>query len=509
MNNSSPGLLRRLYGLWLCVVLLCGAGLIWAVCLLAPAPEERPTAPSGSAQSGAPAGMAEAKAPAAQAPIPPAVVPSFDADSAQYVLTAFSLQGMQHVTDAGSFDLLLPGNVLTAQLIRRGPTPEPVMKGVTLRYTLDPQTAMAAGAEGLRKGELHPQPDTFSYASLPIPVLPYSASAPVSFNPYPLVTVEAVNAKGEVLATTNAVLPVSTEMGCLNCHTGSWKTAGVAGISEATAGQILAVHDRRNRTTLVEQAAGGKKVNCLSCHGSVPERLNLSTAIHGFHASMGLVGQEGCASCHPAAESGHTRFSRDIHALWQLECTRCHGGMEQHAASLLLAEKAKGKRAAASRLQSLGQGNAAPASPAGQDSGPSAAQAGSSAPRETAAAGAVMTPAGFVVPRTPWVNLPQCAGCHDFQAKPAADTASAVNKWTKDASELFSQSVENTGKLRCPSCHGSPHAVYPATSPLGDERDNLQPLQYQQAAAPLGAGGKCGACHMQPMDYSVHHDLVE
>ena len=455
------------------------AFFIWAYLALGPEP----------AKSGGKAGREDIVAGKSAASAPPlsgqparTPIPSFDSDKAEYVLTAFSIQGMRDVTDAEPYwSLLRPGNMLVAQLIRRGPTPA-VISGkdadnVRIHYILD--SSYAGGRNSaVAQGTLKPQTDGASFVSSPIAVLPYTAEG--AFAPYPTARVEALDLDGRLLAETRVVLPVSTEIGCRNCHTGPWKQDGKAGISRQTAGNILETHDRRNSTRLKEQAEGGEIVDCRACHGSAPDSLNLSAAVHGFHATMRLKGAEACASCHPSSEAGSTRFFRDFHSMWGLDCTRCHGRMEEHSLSLLRAEAEKGVPSALRRLLQL-------------------------LPEAVSGNGGVKD----IAPRVPGANLPTCAGCHDFAAKPDSSTATAFNKWTKNARERYSSALDNTGSLRCPSCHGAPHAVYPASGPDGDDRDNIQPLQYQKLAAPLGKEGNCAVCHTIPMDYFVHHDRVE
>ena len=389
---------------------------------------------------------------------------------------------MRHVTDAEpAWSLLRPGNILVAQLIRRGPSPEVIAgteaEAVSIRYSLDAPYAGGANAPAAQ-GELKARAKSTDFVSDPIAVLPFTSEG--VFAPYPTATVRAVDKSGRLLAETRTVLPVSTEIGCRNCHTGPWKTGGKAGISPQTAGNILETHDRRSNTRLKEQADEGGTVDCLSCHGVVPGLVNISAAVHGFHATMKLKGAEACGNCHPSSDKGSTQFFRDFHAMWGLDCTRCHGGMEQHALSLLRAEADNGNAAAARRMLHVSRSAQPP-----------------------------ITDDKSILPRAPWVNLPHCTGCHDFKTKPDPMTASAVNKWTKGSEDLFSNALDNTGNLRCPSCHGSPHAVYPATSPAGDDRDNLQPLQYQKAAMPLGKDNNCAVCHTVSMDYFIHHDRVE
>ena len=86
-----------------------------------------------------------------------------------------------------------------------------------------------------------------------------------------------------------------------------------------------------------------KMIRCQSCHADLivraegdKKRLNLSTAIHGFHAHyLKDRGDAACAYCHPSSPVGSTRSLRDIHASLGMQCTNCHGAIEEHAAGLL------------------------------------------------------------------------------------------------------------------------------------------------------------------------------
>jgi hypothetical protein len=80
------------------------------------------------------------------------------------------------------------------------------------------------------------------------------------------------------------------------------------------------------------------------------------------------------------------------------------------------------------------------------------------------------------------------------------ETDSAFNAWTEDADSLFAARRDDMDAMHCGACHGSPHAIYPATP-----RDNVLPLQYMDEAQPLGAGGNCTVCHRETMEYPAHH----
>ena len=398
----------------------------------------------------------------------------FNAETDEYLLTAFSTTGMLFSADANPvFTLQRNGNKIAAQLIKRGTTPEVITNDITIRYTFDEHTTGRQNQLFVRSDTFLPAQET-SFESKPIFIAPYTETG--AFAPYPVALIEAVNADGIVLAKTQTVVPTSSEMGCKNCHTGGWKHTVGAGVSNQTGFDILAVHDKHNKTGLVALAKAGNTISCRSCHSEKTENLNLSTAIHSFHATMGLQGANACNSCHPSAETGKTHFSRDIHATWEIDCTRCHGAIQDHALALLRYEDTRGVKQARVRMQQI--------TPTAVDS------------------------VDEIMPRKPWVNMPDCTGCHDFTAKPDVTNATAFNKWTESAEMRFSNRTENTGTIRCGSCHGSPHAVYPSTNPMGDDRDNLQPLQYQKLAMPLGSTNNCATCHIEAQEFSIHHDIV-
>ncbi len=421
------------------------------------------------------------------------VIPSFDLDGAEYLLVAWSESGLTMVSDCDDrFSLGAPLTTLHAQLIKRGPSPKVVNSQVALTYAVEGLAAPSsksrfwAFSQSLTGKAL--APDTgpsgktqrgtldlsgLTYTARDIPVMPYAPDG--SFLPYPTVSVEARDpSTNRILAATRAVLPVSTQLGCAKCHGG----AGAGpGLSQDTATRILTAHDRNSGTSLLAQAKAGKPQACASCHAGGPTgspaagSLALSASIHGFHAAkLAGKGAEACGFCH--AVDAPTRFSRDFHARRGTDCVACHGFMEDHALALLKAEQASGR----------------------------------------ARAGAFMT---LVVPRlaetparTARAMQSDCSGCHDFTTRPTA-ASRAFGKWAGGTAPLYRERPDLSGGLKCIACHSPAHAVYPAASPLGRDRDNIQPIQYQGLAKSLGAGGNCKICHTVDMDRatSVHHPL--
>jgi cytochrome bd-type quinol oxidase subunit 1 len=430
----------------------------------------------------------------------PISIPAFDEDS-EYVLLAWSSAGMVTLSDNDSFlSLGPPGIEIFAQLIRRGETPEIVTDEVEITYAVETDFAKPSRYvkfwevseklvgkkispdKGLTgngvTGKLTFRDDLMAYTADQIPVVPYATSGQV--NPYPLFTIEArAPSTGEVLAVTQTAATVSTELGCKNCHGGKWRVGNQAGISDDTARDVLYVHDRINKTRLSEEARAGRPVMCVSCHQGPnsklkgdPDRMNFSAAIHGFHAVyLADKGSEACYACHPASSSSHTQAFRGIHKAIELNCTNCHLSMEDHTLSLLMSEQAAGKASAQKLMKHL--------TPAAVD----AIEA--------------------VKPRSPWTNQPDCLSCHVDFSPPDTDEA-GYDTWTRESDQLFHLRTDDAG-IMCMACHGTSHALYPAHNRFGLDRNNIQPLQYQQTPYPIGANMQCAVCHTIDMEDEIHH----
>lgn len=78
--------------------------------------------------------------------------------------------------------------------------------------------------------------------------------------------------------------------------------------------------------------------------------------------------------------------------------------------------------------------------------------------------------------RNPWVDLPRCADCH---SRPGFDF--------EQPGVRFRDAIGHAG-VQCITCHGSPHAIGPATT----ERDNLQAVRLQGHPGPINT---CTTCH--------------
>jgi len=427
-------------------------------------------------------------------------IPPFDKETAEYVLLAWNRKGVHNFSDGDAYwSLMPPGNDMFAQLVKRGDSPEIVTENVELTYQIEngfespeKQTRFwefsaqllgenqtsGVGISGEKvSGIMKIEEDHSAFSATAIPVVPYPESG--GFNPYPILTVTAKDqATGKVLAVTKTVAPTSTEMGCKNCHGGGWRVDGVAGLTAETSLDVLAAHDKNSGTNLVEKAQKGEPMFCQSCHADSNlntagdlELLNLSAAIHGWHANFltEREGGESCAACHPSNPDGATQFFRSHHAQF-MDCTSCHGTMEDHSLSLLKKEHEAGKKGAARLMENL--------------------QA------------RVVDSVAEINPRSPWINEPDCLNCHEeFEM---GSTTDAFNTWTEGEEDLFRNRHDQMEALMCSACHSSPHAVYPATfNVMGENRDSIQPLQYQGNDRPIG--NDCMVCHTVQPEFEGHH----
>jgi mono/diheme cytochrome c family protein len=433
-------------------------------------------------------------------------IPAFNDKKDEYVLLVWNDLGMHCISDNDKYwTFLPPANTLWAQLIKRGPKPEIITDAVEMTYKpeegyMNPEDQVpfwdyvsknfgadlepGVGLAGNKvTGHLH-ENILNTFVAHHIPVVPYKDDG--TFNPYPIFDVEAKDANtGELLAMTRAVAPTSTEMGCRNCHQGGWRWNNIAGTDDLTSINILKAHDRMNGTSLLEDAENGNPHLCQSCHADPalgatgkPEIMNFSSSIHGFHANYlsDLKEDDACYICHPADERGTTLCMRGRHRQVGLNCTHCHGTIQDHAIGLLKHEQALGKPSADRLLANLNP--------------------------------VVVESIDQVNGRMPWLNEPDCMSCHtnfDIKALGMEPTAhSGYNKWVAGGSALYRNRADNQGVM-CAACHGSPHAIYAATNIYGDSRDNIQPLMYQGVAGTIGTQNNCKVCHTIDMDVNGHH----
>ena len=425
--------------------------------------------------------------------------PTFDSKKDRYVLLVWNDLGMHCVSDDEKyFSFLPPANTLNAQLFKRGPVPQLVTNGIDLVYEVEPMHAhpekhsmfwkyskeifgkQIPEGKGLAGKTVNDTMDVHGnhFAAEFIPVIAYRDDN--LYSPYPMFTIKAIDKKtGEELISTKAVAPTSTEMGCKNCHGGDYAWNSISGVSDETSENILAAHDRYNGTTLLADAQNGHPHLCQSCHADpavgAPGKegiLNFSSAVHGFHANyLSNMDNSSCNMCHPSTTDGNTNCYRGRHTETGINCTNCHGRIEDHALSLL-----------------VGQSNIPQSQVLSANLVPFFSKDKAS-----------------VNPRTPWLNEPDCKGCHtNFNINQDGFSGTAYNKWACSFDQLYRNRTDNHGVM-CIACHGSTHAVYGAQNIYEKQRDNMQPLQYQNMAGTIGTHNNCAVCHTVEMKVNGHH----
>ncbi|MEZ6096184.1 MAG: cytochrome c3 family protein [Pirellulaceae bacterium] len=396
-----------------------------------------------------------------------------------YTVLAYNDLGMHCMNpDFSEMCILPPFNTLRAQVIKRDSSPDIVTGDVTVRYSIPGNTTSSNKTDfwefapdlfgvvlpddiGLTgnglTGSMERPDGVRHWEASGIPITPLDDD--FNINPFQLATVEVTDQNGNLLAETQAVVPVSWEISCNYCH-------DTPGISTAT--DILQKHDRRHGTKLMTQ----KPVLCASCHADpalgttgVAGVSSFSHAMHGSHAArmtarqvvattrrfnarlfrfppevaaemrairaqvetaaLQTITTNACYTCHPGT---NTECQRDLHLTKGITCVNCHGGMTA------VADES----------------------------------------------------------RTPWVSEPTCASCHD-KLNPAFDY--------EEPGKLFKDS-RGHGNIECATCHGSPHAMGPAVT----DPDNVQAILHQGQAGPIS---KCTVCHTRQPEHDFFHSRHE
>ncbi len=352
--------------------------------------------------------------------LPPSQMIPAAARNDKYTILAWNDLGMHCAQDDYSYFLILPPyNTLHVQVIQRGAGV--ITNGITVSYAFPNKTdstlhnnfwtyaakygfnvAPNVGITGTRMaGNMAVDQNGLGFVATGIPVTPYDDDG--TWDPYG-VAVITVN-DGVVTQTANVVVPISTELNCSNCH-GPTNTFL----------NILQMHDKRSKTTLVADRAAGKLHMCAECHadnalGAAGKKgvSNLSLAIHGFHKDKMNVSADPsmptCYNCHPGPR---TRCLRGIMAHAGKSCADCHGDMYTMTAVL-----ANG--------------------------------------------------------RQPWLQEPRCGDCHGAKHQENSNTLyrNSVLRNTPDP--------KMNGKLYCAGCHNSPHAEFASTNQV----DNAIPQTSQ------------------------------
>lgn len=337
-----------------------------------------------------------------------------------------------------------------------------------------------------------PQPMVFDtslhwFTGEGIPITPHDDAHLKNY--YPMMRITARDASGDVLATTDIVLPVSDEMTCTSCH-----ASGSGPAAEPSGGwvydpdperdyrlNVLLLHDELQTGNAVYDAAlatvgynalglyttataDATPVLCAACHGSnaLPGTgmggiAFLTEVMHAAHASaidpsngMALGASDNrsaCYSCHPGSDTRCLRGAMGnavaSDGSLAMQCQSCHGGMS-----------------------------------------------------------AVGAPG-----RDGWFDEPTCQNCHTGTAvnnngqiryttvfdspgirRTAVDDTFATNPDTPLPGFSLYRFSSGHGDLQCEACHGSTHSIFPSSH----LNDNVQSSLLQ---GHVGTLVDCDTCH--------------
>jgi PKD repeat protein len=440
-----------------------------------------------------------------------------------WTITGWNNLGM-HCMDAdfSVFAILPPYNTIHAQVVDASGNLVTSATGITVTYQAiaDPSGSInttsvgkdnfwtyAASLFGLTKplppdvgltgvampGMMNtPRPMTFDpandwFIAEGIPITPYDDAG--HKNTYPMMRLVAKDSNGNVLATTDIVLPISDEMACSTCH-----ASGGSSAARPLAGwvndpdpirdyrlNVLRLHDDRNAGSSAYTAAlsnagysstglyetvvtAGKPVLCATCHGSnalagtgqagIPP---LTQSIHSYHAQVtdpvtnmtldSSSNRSACYRCHPGSTTKCLRGAMGSAVAsdgsMEMQCQNCHGPMH-----------------------SVG-----------------------------------------TTGRQGWLDEPNCQSCHtgtavsnngqirytsvfdaSGQTRIPVNTTFATTPNTPAAGYSLYRFSKGHGGLACSACHGSTHAEFPTSH----ANDNIQSVELQGHKGMLA---DCTTCH--------------
>jgi hypothetical protein len=270
-----------------------------------------------------------------------------DIFSQQYILLGWNDLGMHCSNkDFSKIGVLPPYNNVHAQIIKKipGQLPQIVTAGFTIEYSI-PNNTYSAGKTNFWTYAQQlfnlPQPLPLNigltgkgmtgtldisgnnFVAEGIPVTPFKDSNWTQEKPFQLIHLVA-KLNGIQIQTTDCVIPVSNEIGCVQsgCHS-----------------------SEQNIINSHEQVPGFNvtPILCAKCHasnalGTVGDTVNakiFSYRIHEKHSFMQPVNNiDVCYKCHPGPNTRCLRCVMSTNIGNPLVCQNCHGTMEQIAQSI-------------------------------------------------------------------------------------------------------------------------------------------------------------------------------
>jgi hypothetical protein len=152
--------------------------------------------------------------------------------------------------------------------------------------------------------------DSLNYHyAIGIPITPYTDAAPTTESPFQLTLMKAYDAGGNLVASTQDVIPVSGEISCVSsgCHSSEMN--------------ILNEHENVPGFNIAN-----KPILCANCHSDnalgMPGTPGVPPFSQVIHQQHGFISD--CYKCHPGP---NTQCFRDVMHTGGMECQDCHGSV--------------------------------------------------------------------------------------------------------------------------------------------------------------------------------------
>lgn len=319
----------------------------------------------------------------------------------QYIVIGWNDLGMHcYDLDYSILAVLPPYNTIWAQVIRRGDPPEIVTSGINVEYSFLDNTRSDTktnfwdfedklfgvnlipntGLKGFSMaGEMESRSSYFIAEGIPITEFNDSDLSTPEYLQLAEIIVRNTSTQ-EILASSQVVAPVSSEMRCDVCHTEPF--------SGDFRRNILAKHDEEENSNLLAEANAGNPILCANCHADPALEMpgengvpSLSAAMHKKHVEEDEAfpadpEQQDCYACHPGP---NTQCLRDVMSTqFGMTCVDCHEG----------------------GMAALGSEN-----------------------------------------RTPWIDEPKCGNCHDPQY---AENVNTLYRFSVGHGGLYCESCHNS-----------------------------------------------------------------
>lgn len=358
-----------------------------------------------------------------------------------YVLIGWNDLGMHcYDFDYSVLSVLPPYNTILAQVVKRGNQPQIVTDGIKVLYSFpensrsDNKTNFWQYSDKLFPGSNLPvnvglngkglsgemNRESDHFIAEGIPLTEFSDNNPTTPDYYQLAKLSAVEIATGRILAETTI--VAPVSSEMRCNLCHNKPNANFRMN------ILLKHDEEEKTKLAQQAQSGNPVLCSNCHADpalgkagVAGIPSLSAAMHKKHAEE-FPKDPYQQDCYSCHPGPNTKCLRDVMSTkYNMTCVDCHvGGM-----------------------QALGNEH-----------------------------------------RTPWLDEPRCANCHDTQH---AEQPNTLYRFSK-----------GHGGLYCESCHNSTHAILTSR----EAKDNLQSIALQGHE---GTISECSVCHTQPPNTGGPH----